>query len=175
MNFRKTNKRREELGLLYICQQSWNPKQAITLKHIIAYSNLRTYINPKGMIGMPVTGHHVWDHAYGHDRVLIPTQHLLWWKKNTLLKNLFFWQLVTSNVDYFASFHHSMLYLFNFTSLIKICIIIQFQTLMIWNSFLNTKNWFLIFKHMDVIHTYLIPYDLSMEMHYKRVSKSCSL
>jgi hypothetical protein len=24
-------------------------------------------INPKGMIGMPVTGRHVWGHAYGHD------------------------------------------------------------------------------------------------------------
>jgi hypothetical protein len=60
--------RREELGLLYSYQQSWNPKQAITLKHIISYSNLRTYINPKGMIGMPVTGYHVWGHAYKHDK-----------------------------------------------------------------------------------------------------------
>jgi hypothetical protein len=25
------------------------------------------YINPKGMIDMLVTGHHVWSHAYGHD------------------------------------------------------------------------------------------------------------
>jgi len=31
------------------------------------YINLKTYINPKGMIGMPITGHHVWGHAYGHD------------------------------------------------------------------------------------------------------------
>jgi hypothetical protein len=60
----------EELGLLYNYQQSWNPKQAITLKHLIAYNNLRTYINPKGMIGMPIIDCHVWDHAYGHDKEL---------------------------------------------------------------------------------------------------------
>jgi hypothetical protein len=63
-NSRKTNKRREELGLLYIHQQSWNPKQVITLKH---HKNLRTYINPKSMIDMPGTGHHVWGHAFRHD------------------------------------------------------------------------------------------------------------
>jgi len=51
----------EELGLLYSHQQSWNLKQAITLKHLIAYNN------SKGMIGMPVTDRHVWGHAYGHD------------------------------------------------------------------------------------------------------------
>jgi hypothetical protein len=34
------------------------------------YSNLRMYINPKGMISMLVTGHYVWNHAYGHDKVL---------------------------------------------------------------------------------------------------------
>jgi len=66
-NFRKIDKRREELGLLYTRQQSWNPKQAITLKHLISYNNLRMYINPKGMIGMPIIGRHVWGHAYGHD------------------------------------------------------------------------------------------------------------
>jgi hypothetical protein len=55
MNSRKIDKKREELGLLYNRQQSWNSKQAITLKHLIAYSNLRTYINPKNMISMPVT------------------------------------------------------------------------------------------------------------------------
>ncbi len=43
------NKRREELDLLYNRQQSWNPKQAITLKHLIAYNNLKTYINPKSV------------------------------------------------------------------------------------------------------------------------------
>jgi hypothetical protein len=31
------------------------------------YNNLRTYINPKGMIGMLITGRHVWGHAYGLD------------------------------------------------------------------------------------------------------------
>jgi hypothetical protein len=44
---KKTNKRSEELGLLYNRQQSWNPKQAITLKHLISYGNLWTYINLK--------------------------------------------------------------------------------------------------------------------------------
>jgi len=34
------------------------------------YINLRTYINLKGMIDMPVIGHHVWGHAYEHDIVL---------------------------------------------------------------------------------------------------------
>ncbi len=63
----KTNKKKEELGLLYNCQQSWNPIQAIILKHLIMYSNLITYINPKNMIDMPVIGCHVWGHAYGHD------------------------------------------------------------------------------------------------------------
>ncbi len=58
---------RVEHSLLYNHQQSWNPKQAITLKHLIAYNNLRTYINPKSMIGMPVTSHHVWGHAYVHE------------------------------------------------------------------------------------------------------------
>jgi hypothetical protein len=33
------------------------------------YNNLKMYINPKGMIGMPKTGRHVWDHAYEHDKV----------------------------------------------------------------------------------------------------------
>jgi len=66
-NSRKIDKSKEELGLLYSRQQSWNLKQAITLKHLIMYINLKTYINPKGMIGMPIIGHHVWDHAYGHD------------------------------------------------------------------------------------------------------------
>jgi hypothetical protein len=28
---------------------------------------LRAYINPKGMIDMPVIDCHVWGHAYGHD------------------------------------------------------------------------------------------------------------
>jgi hypothetical protein len=54
---------------LYSCQQRWNPKQAITLKHLIAYSNLRMYINLKGMIDMPVIGLHVWGHVYGHDKI----------------------------------------------------------------------------------------------------------
>jgi hypothetical protein len=31
------------------------------------YNNLKTYINPKGMIGMFVTSRNVWGHAYGHD------------------------------------------------------------------------------------------------------------
>jgi hypothetical protein len=31
------------------------------------YNNIKTYINPKGMIGMLITGRHVWDHAYGRD------------------------------------------------------------------------------------------------------------
>jgi hypothetical protein len=31
------------------------------------YSNLKTYINLKGMIGMPITSRHVWGHAYKHD------------------------------------------------------------------------------------------------------------
>ncbi len=39
----KTNKKKEELGLLYNHQQSWNPKQTLTLKQ------LRTYINPKSV------------------------------------------------------------------------------------------------------------------------------
>ncbi len=58
----------EKFGLLYNLQQSWNPKQAITLKHIITYITLRAYINPKGIIGMPITGHHIWSRAYEHDR-----------------------------------------------------------------------------------------------------------
>ncbi len=33
------------------------------------YNNIRAYINPKGMIGMHVTGRHVWGHAYGHDNI----------------------------------------------------------------------------------------------------------
>ncbi len=45
----KTVKRREEFNLLYNCQQSWNPKQAITLKHFIAYNNLKMYINLKSV------------------------------------------------------------------------------------------------------------------------------
>jgi hypothetical protein len=61
------DKRREELGLLYNRQQNWNPKQAIILKHLIAYSNLKMYINPKSMIDMFITSRHVWGHAYGHD------------------------------------------------------------------------------------------------------------
>ncbi len=44
--------------------------KAETLKHLIVYNNLRAYINPKGMIGMLITGHHVWGHAYGHDNGL---------------------------------------------------------------------------------------------------------
>jgi hypothetical protein len=31
------------------------------------YCNLKLYINPKDMIGMPTTGRHVWGHAYEHD------------------------------------------------------------------------------------------------------------
>ncbi len=62
----KTNKKKEELGLLYNHQQSWNPIQAITLKHLIMYSNLITYINLKNMIDIPIIGCHVWSHAYGH-------------------------------------------------------------------------------------------------------------
>ncbi len=61
----------KELGLLYSRQQSWNPKQAITLKHLIAYNNLRTYINLKCMIDMPIIGCLVWGHAYGHDKIII--------------------------------------------------------------------------------------------------------
>jgi hypothetical protein len=33
--------------------------KAETLKHLIVYNNVSAYINPKGMIGMPVTGYHV--------------------------------------------------------------------------------------------------------------------
>jgi hypothetical protein len=40
-NSRKTNKKKEKFSLSYNCQQSWNPKQAITLKYLITYSNLR--------------------------------------------------------------------------------------------------------------------------------------
>jgi len=32
------------------------------------------YINPKSMIGMPVTGRHVWGHAYEHDNVVHQNQ-----------------------------------------------------------------------------------------------------
>jgi len=35
------------------------------------YNNLKTYINLKGMIGMLVIGHHVWGHAYEHDRIIV--------------------------------------------------------------------------------------------------------
>jgi hypothetical protein len=49
MNSKKIDKKREELGLLYNYQQSWNPKQAITLKHLIAYNNCKMYINPKSV------------------------------------------------------------------------------------------------------------------------------
>ncbi len=45
----KIDKRKEKLGLLYSRQQSWNTKQAITLKYLITYSNLRTYINPNNV------------------------------------------------------------------------------------------------------------------------------
>jgi hypothetical protein len=31
------------------------------------YNNLRTYINPKGMIDMPVTSCRVWGQTYMHD------------------------------------------------------------------------------------------------------------
>ncbi len=48
-NFRKTYKKKEELGLLYNHQQSWNLKQTLTLKQLIMYNNLRTYINPKSI------------------------------------------------------------------------------------------------------------------------------
>jgi hypothetical protein len=51
------------------------------------------YINPKGMIGMPVTGPHVWGHAYEHDikhSIYNPINHLT---LDTLYitKNLFFY------------------------------------------------------------------------------------
>jgi hypothetical protein len=39
----------------------------MTLKHLIAYNNIRMYINLKGMIGMLVTDRHIWGHAYKHD------------------------------------------------------------------------------------------------------------
>ncbi len=45
----KIDKRKEKLDLLYSRQQSWNPTQAITLKYLIMYSNLITYINPKNV------------------------------------------------------------------------------------------------------------------------------
>jgi hypothetical protein len=42
-NSRKINKRREGLGLLY------NHQQVKTLKNLIMYSNIKTYINPKNV------------------------------------------------------------------------------------------------------------------------------
>jgi hypothetical protein len=33
--------------IFYIATNKLNPKQARTLKHLIVYNNLRTYINPK--------------------------------------------------------------------------------------------------------------------------------
>ncbi len=93
-NFTKIDKRKEELGLLYNRQQSWNPKQAITLKHLITYINLRTYINPKNMIGMLVTDHHVWGHAYGHDKTIIWIT--IYWAFKKTLPN--FWIFVFASI-----------------------------------------------------------------------------
>jgi hypothetical protein len=59
---KKTDKRRKEFSFLHNHAQSWNAKQAITLKHLI------TYINLKDMINMHVTDDHVWGHAYEHDK-----------------------------------------------------------------------------------------------------------
>jgi hypothetical protein len=70
MSIWKSNLTMDETMSLAFYTTSWNPKQAITLQHLIVYSNLRTYINPKGTIGMPITGRHVW-HAYEHDINLI--------------------------------------------------------------------------------------------------------
>jgi hypothetical protein len=60
--------------------KNWNPKQVITLKHLITYSNVRMYINPKGMIGMPIIGCHVWGHACGHDRKILILVFEVWIK-----------------------------------------------------------------------------------------------
>jgi hypothetical protein len=46
-NSKKTNKRRKKLDLLN--SRHWNPKQAITLKHLIAYNNIRMYIKLKNV------------------------------------------------------------------------------------------------------------------------------
>jgi hypothetical protein len=81
-NSKKIDKKKEELNFLYNCQQNWNPKQTIILKHIITYNNLqkyinlKAYINPKGMIGMPVTDRYVWDHAYRHDIFSLYARHM---------------------------------------------------------------------------------------------------
>jgi hypothetical protein len=96
MNSIKIDKRKEKLDFLYNRQQSWNPKQAITLKHLIAYNNLRTYINLKGIIGMLVTGCHVWNHAYEHDNwvtlIFVATQRQRW-------IGYFFYLYLTLNLD----------------------------------------------------------------------------
>jgi hypothetical protein len=60
---KKPTREGKNLTFFYNCQQSWNPKQAKIVKHLIAYNNLKTYINPKGMIGMLVTSRHVWGHT----------------------------------------------------------------------------------------------------------------
>jgi hypothetical protein len=107
---------------------------------------------------------------------------LVMMKKNSFVgKLIIFDTWVTSSVDCFASFHHSMLYffwpiIFNFTSLHQNMFYNPVSNFK-WSEtlFLTFKNWFLIFKHMDVIHAYLIPYNFSMEMRYKRVSERCSL
>jgi hypothetical protein len=36
------------------------------------------YINPKGMIGMPVVDRHVWDHAYEHDNSNFSISWTIW-------------------------------------------------------------------------------------------------
>jgi hypothetical protein len=45
-----------------------SPCPSRELKAKVATLTLRSYINPKGMIGMPITGRHVWGHAYKHDK-----------------------------------------------------------------------------------------------------------
>ncbi len=109
-NSRKTDKRKEELGLLYSRQQSWNPKQAITLKHLIVYNNLRTYINPKDMIGMPIIDYHVWGHAYKHDNTsiftwssIINVEHYCWLRDSIRRLPLY------SKVDYLVRILQSIL------------------------------------------------------------------
>jgi hypothetical protein len=53
--------------LLY-SHQSWNPKYLIAYSHLWAHTNPTNVHQPsKDMMGMPVTGHHVWGCAYGHD------------------------------------------------------------------------------------------------------------
>jgi hypothetical protein len=52
----KLTRERKNLVFYIAVNKDETLKQAITLKHLTAYSNLKMYINPKGMIGMPIIG-----------------------------------------------------------------------------------------------------------------------